>query len=107
MLPKPDNSIRYRQMEPRGTTLSVLMPVMQVRIVHVPMSQGLMAVPVRMFLCHRPIVVMSMMLVVDMAMLVLHRFMRMVMAVSFGQMEKETEPHEQTRENELGRYGLA
>jgi hypothetical protein len=93
-------------MEPRGTTLSVLMPVMQVRIVHVPMSQGLMAVPVRMFLCHT-IVGMSMMLVVDMAMLVLHRFMRMVMAVSFGQMEKETEPHEQTRENELGRYGLA
>ncbi len=65
----------------------MFMAVVQVWVVHMPVPKRLVPVPVRMGLRQGLFVRMTMMLVVDMGMLVLDRFMRMVMAMPFGQMQ--------------------
>ena len=72
-----------------------------------PVPKRLMPVPVRMRLRHRPFVGMLMVFVVDMAMFVLDRLVRMVMAMPFGQMEPEAERHKRAGDDQLSRHRLA
>ena len=66
-----------------------------------PVPKRLMPVPVRMRLRHRSFVSMAMMFVVDVAVLVLDRLVRVVMAVPFGQMKPDAERHQQARNDQL------
>ena len=90
-----------------GLRLAVFMTVMEIGIVRVPVPKRLMPVPVRMRLGHRPFVSMAMMFVVDMAVLVLERLVRVFVAVPFGQMKPDAERHQQARNDQLRRDRLA
>jgi hypothetical protein len=61
------------------------MPVMQVGIVGVLVPQGL--VPVRVRLCHRPLMAMGVVLVMGMAALVLQRLVGVLVLVPFRQVQ--------------------
>src|ERR1700734_1255974 len=80
--------------------------MMQVRVVRMPVPQPVMPVPVRMRLAHRPLVGMLMMMVVDMAVLVLDRFVRVVVLMVFGQMQPEAERHQRAGDDQLNRDRL-
>jgi len=62
------------------------MPMMQIRIVCVSMASSLVTMPVRMWLGHRLLVTMLMMLVVDMAMLMFQRLMLVFVGVALRKM---------------------
>ncbi len=64
----------------------MLMAMMEVRIVRMLVPKRLMPMPMRMRLRHRPVVRMSMVLVMDVPVFVLDRIVRMLMIVAFGQM---------------------
>ncbi len=72
-----------------------------------PVPESVMPVPVRMRLGHAAFVGVLMMWVVDVAVLVLERLVRMVMLMAFGQMQPEAKSHQRAGEDELGRDGLA
>ena len=86
--------------------LAVFMTVMEIGIVRVPVPKRLMPVPVRMRLGHRPFVSMAMMFVVDMAVLVLDRLVRVFVAVPFGQMKPDAERHQHAGNDQLRRDRL-
>ena len=72
------------------------MPMMQVRVVRVPMHQALVAVPMAVRLARWIGFSMrvSVVLVVDVAMVVLQRPVNMLVLVPLGQMQPETNGHE-------------
>jgi hypothetical protein len=80
--------------------------VMKVWIVHMPVPERLMPVPVRMRLGHRAFVGVLMMLVVHMPVLVLDRLVRVVMLMAFGQMQPEAKSHQRAGADELNRERL-
>jgi hypothetical protein len=86
--------------------VSVLM--VKIGKVRVPMNQGRMPVPVRMWLTRRSarIVSVLVMRVVRMPMLVLHRLVRVFMLVAFGQMHPKADRHEEARREQPARQRL-
>ena len=72
-----------------------------------PVPKPLMPVPMRMRLGHRSVMAVLMMFVVDVPVFVLDRLVRMVMAVSFGQMKPEAERHKHAGADQLSRHRLA
>src|SRR5580658_6900406 len=83
------------------------MAMMDVRVVGMPVPKGLMPMPVRMGLGHRPVVSMAMMFVVGVAVLVLDGLVHMFMGMTFGQMQPDAERHQQARNDQLRRDRLA
>ena len=73
----------------------------------VPMPKRLMPMPMRMRLRHHSVVGVLVVFVVDMSMFVLDRVVRMLVAMSFGQMKPETERHKPTGDDQLSRHRLA
>lgn len=69
--------------------MAMLMPVMQIRVVRVPVYEASMPVPMRMRLARRVSrdMLVLVMLVVVMPMLVLHRLMNMFVLVPLGQVQ--------------------
>jgi hypothetical protein len=86
--------------------LVVFVAMMEVRIVRMPVPEPVMPMPVRMRLARRPFVGVLMMLVVDVAMFVLDRFVRMIMLMAFGQMQPEAERHKRAGDDQLNRDRL-
>ena len=74
------------------------MPMMQIRIVQVCMTQRPMPMPVRMWFCHRAAMSMLMMVVMCVAMLVFQPFMYVFVLVAFGEVHPQTKPHENSRD---------
>ena len=66
-----------------------------------------MPVPVRMRLGRVAFVRVLMMLVVDVAVLVLDRLVRVVVLMAFGQMQPEAKSHQRAGDDELSRDWLA
>ena len=83
------------------------MAMVDVRVMRMLVSQRFMPVPVRMRLGHRPLVHMAMMVVVDVAVLMLDRLMRVVVLMAFGQMQPEAKRHQRAGEDKLSRERLA
>ena len=82
----------------RGTRRrSVPMLVMKVWIVHMRMPHRLMAVPMRMRLRDRPVMDMLMVFVMNMAVLVLQRFVVMLVRVAFSEVEIKADCHQGAR----------
>jgi hypothetical protein len=77
----------------RPRALAVFMPMVDVRVVGMPVPKRVMPVPVRMRLCHRSFVGMAMMGVVEMTLLVLDCLVHVFMGVPFGQMQPDAERH--------------
>lgn len=73
---------------------SVSVPVMQIRVMGMPMPHRLVAMPVRMRLRYGGRMDVLVMLIVHMAVLVLQCAMRMFVLVPFGQMQPEPETHQ-------------
>src|SRR6185437_13181510 len=67
--------------------LTMVMAVMKIRIVRMPVAKRLMPVPVRMRLRYRPVMGVSMMFVMKVAVFMLDRLVRVFVAVSFRQMK--------------------
>lgn len=86
--------------------LAVFMAVMDIRIVGMPVPKRRVPMPVRMRLRYRPFVGMAMMVVVNVAVLVLERVVRMVMDVLLSQMEPDAERHQHAGEDQLQRDRL-
>jgi hypothetical protein len=61
-------------------------PVMQVRVVRMGMTQWRMAMPMRMRLADQPLMRVPVVRVVSMAVLVFERLVRMLVLVAFGEM---------------------
>jgi hypothetical protein len=59
------------------------MPVMPIRVVRVPVAQGLMSVRVRVRLRHWPVVAMPVVLVMPVAVLVLQRLVGVLVLMPF------------------------
>ena len=83
------------------------MAMVQVGVVRVPVPERFMPVPVGMRLCRRSFVDVLMMFIVDVSVLVLDRLVRMLVAMSFGQMQPESERHKPASDDELRRHRLA
>ncbi len=81
--------------------------VMEIWVVRMPVAKRLMPVPVRMRLGHRAFVGVLMMWIVDVAVFVLDRLVRVVVLVAFGQMQPEAKSHQRAGEDELHRDRLA
>ena len=75
---------RFLSMDFRSAASAVLMAMVKVGVVHMPVPEPFMAVPVGMRLCDRRSVRVLVMLVVDMPVFVLEPCVRMLMAVPFG-----------------------
>ena len=75
-------------MDFRSTASAVLMAMVKVGVMRMLMPKRLMPVPMRMRLGHRSVMATPMMFVVDAPVFVFDRLVRMVMAVSFGQMSE-------------------
>src|ERR1700722_1166543 len=80
---------------------------MKVRIVSMPVTERLMPVPVRMRLGDHAFVRVLMMGIVDMAVFVLDRLVRVVVAMVFGHMQPEAKSHQRAGEDELNRERLS
>jgi hypothetical protein len=91
----------------RSVALVVFMAMVDVRIVRMPVPKRFMPVPVRMRLRHRSSVSVLMMRIVEMAVLVLDRLVRVFMRMPFGQMQPDAERHQQARNDQLRRDRLA
>ena len=96
--------LRLSKIRARG--LLVFVAVMKVRVVRMPVPERLMPVPVCMRLGHCAFVAVLMMRVVDVAVLVLGRLVRVVMLMAFGQMQPEAKSHQRAGEDELNRDRL-
>ncbi len=85
------------------------MAVVRVREMRVGVPQGLVLVPVGLLgvLRHGLFVVVVVVLVMDMLVLVPHRFVCVLMVVSFGEVAPDTECHQATREKQLRTERLA
>jgi hypothetical protein len=83
--------------------MPMLMPVMQVRIVRVPVYETGMPVPMRMWLAGRIAfsMLVLMVFVVVMPMLVLHQLMDMFVLVPLGQVQPEAGAHQGARDKDL------
>ena len=87
--------------------LLVFVAVMKVRIVRMSVPEPVMPVPVGMRLGDHAFVGVLMMWIVDMAVFVLDRLVRVVVLMAFGQMQPEAKGHERAGEDELSRERLA
>lgn len=76
---------RRLRREPCG--LTVLVPVVQVGIVRVLVPHGLVPMPVRVRLGHRPVMVVLMVLVMGVAVLVLHHVVDMLVLMPPGEVQ--------------------
>ena len=76
--------------------MPVTVPVMQVRVMRMPVHERRMTVPMHMRLSGRHVgpVVMSMVLVVPMPVLVFHRVMNVLVIVLLDQVQPEPEAHQ-------------
>ena len=83
------------------------MAMVQIGVVHMPVLEPFMALPVGMRLRGRRSVSVLVMLVVDVPVFVLKRCVRMLMAVPFGQMKPEAERHKHTGADQLSSHRLA
>jgi hypothetical protein len=77
--------------------------MMPVGIVHVPVPQRLMPMPMRMRFGHRSIVRVPMMFVVDVNVFVRHGLVEMLMIMTLGEMQPKTEAHQQPGDDQLRR----
>ena len=87
--------------------LLVFVAVMKVWIVRMPVPESVMPVPVRMRLGDHAFVGVLMMWIVDMAVFVLDRLVRVVVLMAFGQMQPEAKSHQRAGEDELSRERIA
>lgn len=87
----------------------MLMPVVQVGVMRVAVGERRVAVPMGMRLAGRIIgpVFMLMMFVMDMAMGMLHRFMRMFVVVGFHEMQIKPEAHQHSGNAKAGAERIA
>jgi len=78
--------------------MPVAVPMMQVRVVGMPVHQWCMAMPMRVRLAGRVgrRMIVLMMSIVAMVMLVFHSFVNVVMLMSLCQMQPETDAHQAT-----------
>ena len=91
----------------RSTTSAVLMAMVKVGVMRMPVPKPLMPVPMRMRLDDRAFMAVLMMFVVDVPVFVLDHLVRMVMAVSFGQVKPEAERHKHAGAEQLSRHRFA
>ena len=75
---RPQQALTAQDVHP---TSPVTMPVMQVRIVRMRVLERFVAMPVRMRLCHRPVVLVLVVRVVNMEVFVLELLVRVLMFV--------------------------
>ena len=83
------------------------MAMMQIGIMRVFVPQGGVAVPVRMRLADRAIMVMLMVLVMHMRMFVLQRFVDVLMVMAFGKMQPQPDRHQQAGTDQLDGHRFA
>ena len=83
----------------------VTVPVMQVRVMRMPMHERCMAMPMRMGLSRRYVgpMLMSMVLIVPVPVLVLHGIMNVLVIVLLRQVQPEPEAHQTARNKQLRR----
>ena len=88
--------------------MAVAMTMVQVGIMRVPVHHRRVAVPMRMRLSGRiaRLVIVLVVLVMDMTVLMFERLVRMVVIVSFDEVEIEADPHQQRCEHELHADGF-
>jgi len=84
------------------SALLVLVAVMKVRVVRMAVPEPVVPVPVRMRLGDHAFVGVLMMGIVDVAVFVLDRLVRVGMLMAFGQMQPEAKSHQRAGEGELG-----
>ena len=84
------------------------MPMMEIGIVRMPVHYRFMPVPVIVRLARRIVrpVHMMMVLVMRMTMLMFHRSVRMLVLVTFGQMQPQANRHERTSHHQPNRQRL-
>lgn len=87
----------------------MLVPVamVQIGVVRVLVAHRFVLMPVRVRLGHGAIVVMLVVLVVNMTVLMRHRFVKMLVIVPFGEMEPESQSHQQRRQDQFECQWLA
>lgn len=88
-------------------TPSMTVLMVQIREVNVAVAQGLMPVPVRVRFRDRAIMVMPVMVVMNMAVFMFECFVLMRVGMALGEVQPETKPHEQRREDESRRHRLS
>lgn len=76
------------------------MPVMQIRVMRMPVPQGFMAVPMGMRFADRALMGVLMMVVMAVQMVMLQRLMLMLVVVPFGQMQPKPQQHQHRGRNE-------
>ena len=76
----------------------VTVPMMHVRVVSMGVGHALVTMRVGMRFRHRPIVLMLMMLIVDVAMLMLQRLMFMLVGVTLRKMNPKADAHQHPRD---------
>ena len=76
-------------------------PVMQVWIVYVGMSHWLVAVPMRMWFCDRPVMFVPVVLVVNMAVIVFKRVVLVFVPMALSEVQPKADAHQYGRQNEL------
>ena len=69
-------------------------PMMQIRIVRMPMAHRLVAVPRRVRFSDRSVVGMPMVVIMDMSMFVFERLMEVFVLVPFGEVHPEADRHQ-------------
>ena len=86
----------------------MLVPVVNLREVRVRVPKRFMPVAVSMFAagCHRMVVLMLVMLVVNVLMVVLYLFVGVSMLMALGQMQPDTQRHQCTSHEQLQRDWL-
>ena len=84
-----------------------MMAMMQVRVVHVGVGYSLVTMRVGMRLSHRSVVTMPMMLIVDVAMLMLQRFMFVLVGVTLRKINPKADAHQRPRDQQPDRQRLA
>ncbi len=84
------------------------MPVMKVGVVRVPMHERFMPVPMTVGFTDRDVRPMCVLMVIimDMPVLVLHRFVPMLMLVAFRQVQPEANRHQAPRRQQPNRHRL-
>jgi uncharacterized membrane protein YdbT with pleckstrin-like domain len=80
------------------------MPMMQVRVVNMSVAHSLMPMPMRMRFRHWTIVLMLMVLVVNVTVLMLNWLVLMLVVMPLGQMQPQTDPHQDAGHQQLDRY---
>ena len=78
--------------------MAMSMPMMEVRVVRMPVHQANVPVPMSVWFTGRIAGTMRvlMMLVVTMSVFMLHRLVNVLMLMTFGQMQPEAEAHQAT-----------